>query len=149
MNNEIVSMDKTETSNPQILRPAQVSSTSSLESSSSINTFSMNQASLQMTASNAILPKNSISFPDSLPMTQSQNMNGLKMNYSLIGTTESSDPMKNISFLPSSLTTNLGVSDGTGALVTNTTVPEFLYQLTKMLTDDNREIIEWSNGEHL
>jgi len=26
------------------------------------------------------------------------------------------------------------------------TVAEFLYQLTKMLTDDNREIIEWSNG---
>ena len=27
------------------------------------------------------------------------------------------------------------------------TVPEFLYQLTKMLTDKNRDIIEWSNGE--
>eukprot|EP00980_Cylindrotheca_fusiformis_P028437 scaffold22599_cov139-Cylindrotheca_fusiformis.AAC.28 len=26
-------------------------------------------------------------------------------------------------------------------------VPEFLYQLTKMLTDNNRDIIEWSNGE--
>jgi transcription initiation factor TFIID subunit TAF12 len=25
------------------------------------------------------------------------------------------------------------------------TVPEFLYQLTKMLTDNNRDIIEWSN----
>ena len=25
-------------------------------------------------------------------------------------------------------------------------VPEFLYQLTKMLTQDNREVIEWSNG---
>ncbi|GAX24688.1 hypothetical protein FisN_4Hh246 [Fistulifera solaris] len=25
-------------------------------------------------------------------------------------------------------------------------VPEFLYQLTKMLTDNNREVIEWSNG---
>lgn len=28
---------------------------------------------------------------------------------------------------------------------TNST-PEFLYQLTKMLTDDNRDIIEWTNG---
>lgn len=27
------------------------------------------------------------------------------------------------------------------------TVAEFLYQLTKMLTDDNREIIEWANGK--
>mmetsp|Transcript_16457 Transcript_16457/g.27889 ORF Transcript_16457/g.27889 Transcript_16457/m.27889 type:complete len:509 (-) Transcript_16457:60-1586(-) len=26
------------------------------------------------------------------------------------------------------------------------TVAEFLYQLTKMLTDDNKEVIEWSNG---
>jgi hypothetical protein len=25
-------------------------------------------------------------------------------------------------------------------------IPEFLYQLTKMLTDDNKEIIEWSKG---
>jgi hypothetical protein len=27
------------------------------------------------------------------------------------------------------------------------TVPEFLFQLTKMLTDDNKEIIEWVDGE--
>jgi hypothetical protein len=30
--------------------------------------------------------------------------------------------------------------------VTGNSVPEFLYQLTKMLTEDNRDIIEWSNG---
>jgi len=29
----------------------------------------------------------------------------------------------------------------------NNTVAEFLYQLTKMLTDDNREVIEWNNGK--
>lgn len=29
----------------------------------------------------------------------------------------------------------------------NNTVAEFLYQLTKMLTDDNREVIEWSNSK--
>jgi len=33
------------------------------------------------------------------------------------------------------------------ATAVNNTVPEFLYQLTKMLSHDNREIIEWSNGE--
>lgn len=27
------------------------------------------------------------------------------------------------------------------------TVPEFLCSLTKMLTDDNRDVIEWSNGK--
>jgi hypothetical protein len=34
---------------------------------------------------------------------------------------------------------------GTGTAGGNS-IPEFLYQLTKMLTDDNREIIEWSKG---
>jgi len=29
----------------------------------------------------------------------------------------------------------------------NNSIPEFLYQLTKMLTDNNRHIIEWTNGE--
>lgn len=45
----------------------------------------------------------------------------------------------------------LQLSPSTGVLVTATpntnTVPEFLYQLTKMLTDNNRDIIEWSNGK--
>eukprot|EP00520_Triparma_pacifica_P003899 CAMPEP_0118651154 /NCGR_PEP_ID=MMETSP0785-20121206/10636_1 /TAXON_ID=91992 /ORGANISM="Bolidomonas pacifica, Strain CCMP 1866" /LENGTH=493 /DNA_ID=CAMNT_0006543591 /DNA_START=723 /DNA_END=2201 /DNA_ORIENTATION=- len=31
--------------------------------------------------------------------------------------------------------------------VPNQTVPEFLFQLTKMLTDDNKDIIEWVDGE--
>jgi hypothetical protein len=29
----------------------------------------------------------------------------------------------------------------------NNTVAEFLFQLSKMLTDDNKEVIEWSNGK--
>jgi hypothetical protein len=28
-----------------------------------------------------------------------------------------------------------------------TSTPEFLFQLTKMLTDDNSDIIEWSKGK--
>jgi len=43
------------------------------------------------------------------------------------------------------------ISPSTGVLVSSApntnTVPEFLYQLTKMLTDNNRDIIEWSNGK--
>ena len=31
-------------------------------------------------------------------------------------------------------------------LVAGSQAPEFLYQLTKMLTDDNRDTIEWCNG---
>lgn len=42
------------------------------------------------------------------------------------------------SFLSNSL---LGLSQPAGGAV-----PEFLYQLTKMLTDNNKEVIEWSNG---
>jgi hypothetical protein len=46
------------------------------------------------------------------------------------------------------------ISPSTGVVVPSTipnssTVPEFLYQLTKMLTDNNRDIIEWSNGKGL
>lgn len=33
------------------------------------------------------------------------------------------------------------------AVPANNTVAEFLYQLTKMLTDDNREVIEWANSK--
>ena len=44
------------------------------------------------------------------------------------------------------------ISPSTGVVVpsaipSSNTVPEFLYQLTKMLTDNNRDIIEWSNGK--
>lgn len=51
-------------------------------------------------------------------------------------------------------TGSMQISPSTGVVVassTNTananTVPEFLYQLTKMLTDNNRDIIEWSNAK--
>ena len=37
-------------------------------------------------------------------------------------------------------------NDSSSTSQTNT-VPEFLYQLTKLLTDDNRDAIEWSHGE--
>jgi hypothetical protein len=33
------------------------------------------------------------------------------------------------------------------SMVGNSSVPEFLYQLTKMLTDDNRDVIEWAKGK--
>ena len=48
-----------------------------------------------------------------------------------------------------SITPSPGASSGVvvPTMPTTNTVPEFLYQLTKMLTDNNREIIEWSNGK--
>jgi hypothetical protein len=38
------------------------------------------------------------------------------------------------------------LSSAAAAANNNNTVAEFLYQLSKMLSDDNRDIIEWSNG---
>ena len=48
--------------------------------------------------------------------------------------------------------THVQIQPSTGVIIPSTmpttnTVPEFLYQLTKMLTDNNRDIIEWSKGE--
>jgi hypothetical protein len=40
-------------------------------------------------------------------------------------------------------------TSGIQSVPTTNAVPEFLYQLTKMLTDNNREIIEWSNGKFI
>jgi len=38
-------------------------------------------------------------------------------------------------------------SETTNPPANTNTVPEFLYQLTKMLTDNNKEVIEWANGK--
>lgn len=46
-----------------------------------------------------------------------------------------------------SLTSNTISDEAVAQIVSNTSVPEFLYQLTKMLTDDHRDIIEWSNAK--
>ena len=45
--------------------------------------------------------------------------------------------------VPSSM--SLAVASATPTL-NNTSVPEFLYQLTKMLTENNNDVIEWSHG---
>lgn len=40
-----------------------------------------------------------------------------------------------------------GSSSNAAPVPANNTVAEFLYQLTKMLTEDNRQVIEWCNGK--
>jgi hypothetical protein len=37
-------------------------------------------------------------------------------------------------------------SDQRSTITSSGSIPDFLFQLTKMLTDNNRDIIEWSNG---
>jgi len=41
-----------------------------------------------------------------------------------------------------------GGNNGTKGVPSSHSPPEFLYQLTKMLKDDNREIIEWNEGTY-
>lgn len=56
-------------------------------------------------------------------------------------------PLSNQLLPPSTLSGNLLIPSA--AHSTGNSVPEFLYQLTKMLTDDNRDIIEWSDGTRI
>ena len=45
--------------------------------------------------------------------------------------------------------TNETTHQGEGAKIVANTIPEFLYQLTKLLTDDNRDAIEWNYGKRV
>ncbi len=49
--------------------------------------------------------------------------------------------------VPQQTPSNTISDEAVAQIVSNTSVPEFLYQLTKMLTDDHRDIIEWSNAK--
>lgn len=42
---------------------------------------------------------------------------------------------------------SLAPASSSAAVLINNSVPEFLYQLTKMLTDKNTDVIEWANGK--
>jgi hypothetical protein len=52
-------------------------------------------------------------------------------------------PQQNKSFQTTSSPSAVSVTQALSG-----TVPEFLYQLFKMLTDNNREVIEWADGTH-
>lgn len=73
-------------------------------------------------------------------------------NYSSWATTSSSSLDRMLSSVTLMARPNqLHISPSTGVVVpemqSTNTVPEFLYQLTRMLTDNNRDVIEWSNGK--
>ena len=94
------------------------------------------------------LPSNSSTANDhSLPLSQSY-MNpdtSLSQQQSLPSQlTSSSGPLMGQTTMRLSPTTRVGVPSAPSV----NTVPEFLCSLTKMLTDNNREIIEWSNGTY-
>lgn len=84
------------------------------------------------------------SFIMELPDTSSSAMTRLQQNNAQ-DESESFDQTSQAMTAGSVLTTPDGVMVPSTAAA-NASIPEFLYQLTRMLTDDNREIIEWSNG---
>jgi hypothetical protein len=79
--------------------------------------------------------------------------NNIQMNNASQASTPNLTPVPTSSF-PSTLMVSsnpLPILPSAGLAVpaapTNNTVPEFLYQLTKMLTGGHNDIIEWSNGK--
>jgi hypothetical protein len=113
----------------------------------------------------AMTPTNNLN-TDSVPMATSSmdfsNMDGISIHFPLTEGTSSTSNNSTIlnthtqfdgSMIPqvpvaNPPATTATISDEAVAqIVSNTSVPEFLYQLTKMLTDDHRDIIEWSNSK--
>jgi len=113
----------------------------------------------------AMTPTNNLN-TESVPMITSSmdfsNMDGISIHFPLTEGTSSTIPNSTIlnnhtqfdgSMIPHVPVVNPPVTTATisdeavAQIVSNTSVPEFLYQLTKMLTDDHRDIIEWSNSK--
>mmetsp|Transcript_16758 Transcript_16758/g.40855 ORF Transcript_16758/g.40855 Transcript_16758/m.40855 type:complete len:402 (-) Transcript_16758:215-1420(-) len=117
-------------------KPVTVSSTSSMETAASFNNDRANMIGTQIVSNNPSLIRTA------LPTTHSTEY----------ATQDSSAPTGAAGFPSSiSLVRNPLRSPSTGVVIPSVAspnaVPEFLYQLTKMLTDNNRDIIEWSTGK--
>ena len=124
-------------------KPATVSSTSSLDTSGSLqNDYVTTHQSTSFGGNEA-----SAGQSDAYPMQSA-----------VYPATTVPSATNGIGQLPSSISlvprggSRLHISPSTGVVVPSSvpstnTVPEFLYQLTKMLTDHNRDVIEWSNGK--
>ena len=124
-------------------------------SSSSIDTF-FNTTEIgkevEAEAQNLVLnnPPTQAAVAPIAPATDTPNLTSV--NYSSWATPSSGSLEQMSSSVTLMARTNqLHISPSTGVVVpemqiTNT-VPEFLYQLTRMLTDNNRDVIEWSNGK--
>jgi len=127
------------TENKGITRPIAVSSTSSLDSfvASLPNPTFQQEVEFQHTVPAPIIPSLNGRFASNTPTLLVSNPSSTTATVSpahvpMVASNSTSIPAKQLS------------APNTDA---NNTVAEFLYQLTKMLTDDNREVIEWSNGK--
>jgi hypothetical protein len=114
-------------------------------STSSINASMYNPSLPNLTSSESL---SAFSIFDGL--TTFPIMNGPSPNSSITGSSLT-NALFNTNPLPTVETmtpnTNIVTDETVAQIVSNNSVPEFLYQLTKMLTDDHRDIIEWSNGK--
>jgi hypothetical protein len=132
--------------------PVTISSTSSLESFNltlNAETYSAVEAILSTSSQPYTFQK--VEFP-MLPVA-----NPLARTATNSGTTSSQLPTVQTPFSPGVISLpgqtlvpimpSIQSATATALQTSNNTVAEFLYQLTKMLTDNNKETIEWTNGK--
>ena len=138
-------------------RPVAVSSMSSLDSSASTNDAARDKTTLlnvvdhgQMQAADANVVSSStlnsvVASPTHLGSTASDK----DTNAMIASSATTPTGMLLSAPVPAFAMSTPAVSAAALAPVApnNNTVAEFLFQLSKMLTDDNKEIIEWSNGK--
>lgn len=105
--------------------PAQISSSSSLDS-----------IAMNLTATTKVEERNEEVEENSMMSSVSEKTNSSTTNNIIL----TNPPL----LLASA---EIASSSSPAAIALNGSVPEFLFQLMKMLTDDNREVIEWSNGK--
>jgi hypothetical protein len=136
-------------------KPPTVSSTSSMDTCFDTNVTGALEIKKEggIQAQNIVLNNNPLTQTAVAPILPATDAPSLKsVNHSSWATTSSGSLDQMSSSVPLMARTNqLHISPTTGVTVpempiTNT-VPEFLYQLTRMLTDNNRDVIEWSNGK--
>lgn len=121
-------------------RPKTVSSTSSMETAASMqkDIGNISDGSLVVSVEPSIVR----SFPQQTHTTVTEN-------YKVQTSANTATPSASIGGLTQSRLRSPTASVVFPSATNANTVPEFLYQLTKMLTDNNRDIIEWSNGKNL
>lgn len=147
----------TEEENTGYPRPVAISSTSSLDSFATSYTQAnidnsssrSNAAVIKEESSSAIKQDNQQEIVQRQPpCPTSNNSTVVSSRPSLIPFPLSSSPSATpVPIMPSHPSFATSASNSNKVPASNNTVAEFLYQLTKMLTDDNREIIEWNNGK--
>ena len=121
-------------------RPVAVSSMSSLESSASAYDTVQERASLPETSTlDSLIP--------SPPHTNSVDLDNETSSNVPLAVSSSLHTSGTVLAAPVPIISRPAASVPAPASVSNNnTVAEFIFQLTKMLTDDNKDVIEWSNG---